>query len=156
VPVVENYVLAAIHNSRKIPQADVEAQFVSLRAHLDFLLSGAPNADVSWRSMADVSNVTETLSGMRIGSGPDAKRVILEARRALAEARERAKSRGSWAMRSEERQALREALEWLLSLHEIQMREASIREYSRAYDRTRAKTAAARKKATTTMVVGDL
>ncbi len=71
MPVVENYVLAAIHNSRKLPQADVEAQLVSLRAHLDFLLSGAPNADVSWRSMADVSNVTETLSGMRIGSGPE-------------------------------------------------------------------------------------
>lgn len=135
----------AIHNSGLLPESDVTGQMQLLREHLDHLMSGQPSARVSWMSMADAANMTETLAGMRIGGGDDAERVIQEAQESLAEAWQAAEKRGTWAMSAQARQTLQERLEWLLVLHETQMLAVSIREYARAFERTRARMAAARR-----------
>ena len=140
-----NSLQMAIHNSGLLPASDVTGQMQLLREHLVHLLSGQPSARVSWMSMADAANMAETLAGMRIGGGEEAERVIREAQESLAEAWQTAEKRGTWAMSAQARQMLQERLEWLLQLHEVQMRAVSIREYSRAFERTRARMAAARR-----------
>lgn len=154
--VVSTPLEAAILNSAKLPRQDVDGQLASLRAHAEHLLSGAPTAETSWRSIADSSNMAETLAKMRIGGGKQALQIIGDAQRALAKARDNAKARGSWAMRAEDRDELREAVDWLLSLHQIQMQEVSVREYAEAFRKTQARMATFRRQGLGTRVVGDL
>lgn len=144
-PVYTNAHALAIHNARKLPEADVTGQIALVREHLAILLSGQPAAAESWKSLADVANMTETLADMRIGSGEEAERVIQEAQDSLAQMWTTAQERGTWALRADERQQIEERLDWMVRLHEIQMRAVSIKEYARAFDRLKARVSAARR-----------
>ncbi len=144
-PVHLNAHAMAIHNARKLPDSDVTGQITLVREHLAHMLTGAPTAAESWKSLADVANMTETLAQMRIGSGDDAERVIAEAQESLAWLWTTATERGTWALRADERQTVEERLDWLIRLHELQMRAVSIREYAKAFERCRARMAAARR-----------
>lgn len=135
----------AIHNARKLPDSDVTWQIGLVREHLAHMLTGAPTALESWKSLADVANMTETLASMRIGSGDDAERVIAEAQESLAWLWKTARDRGTWALKADERQTVEERLDWLIRLHEIQMRAVSISEYARAFDRLKARIQAAQR-----------
>ena len=83
--------LARVH---KIAAADVAGQ-ISLMATAVREFSAGQHCLHHWRSLADTSNVAESLSAAGICSGPDADRVIHAAQAALAAVHERSRTRST-------------------------------------------------------------
>lgn len=93
-----------------------------------------------WRSLADTANMAESLAGLRIGAGDDAERVIRSAQRALADIHVRLQHGRSRALYHHEV----DALQWLISLHQLQLAACSYDEFARAFQATRDRVAQAR------------
>ncbi len=119
----------------RINAADVQRQHIAMQTALDGLLSGHDGLDC-WRSLADACNMAETLAGMGLGSGDDARQVIADAQEALAYVMQERKARSTWALRADERDELRDRLQWLISVHLEQLRACSYAEFERAYRTT--------------------
>lgn len=142
-PIHANSWKMAIFGARRLPDAAVDGQMDLLRQHLTILLSGQPAAALSWRSMVDAASVAEELARLRIGSGDEADGVINQAKAMLQYMHQWAAERGTWALHAKDRQSCEDALAWLLTLHDTQMRACSHREYSLALDRAEARAKAA-------------
>lgn len=82
-----------------------------------------------WESLADVANVAEELSNLRICHDANSRRVIAEGQDALAAVCNRRHAGGSWTLHAAELQALRDLVTW----HSIQLDQACHTEYTRAY-----------------------
>lgn len=137
-PVYANALQRAIQGSRLLSAADVSLQIGIGRHALDSL-KRADRCFESWRDLADLANMAETLAGMGLGGGADAVAVIDKAQGALADLWDRQKERKTWTMRSEEI----DAFEWLLTLHRVQLEACSYRELERAINRTKERMAQA-------------
>jgi hypothetical protein len=129
--VVANPIALAMQSAAKLKPAEVARQIGIVRHSLERLMR-AELPDASWCDMADAANIAETLAGMGIGSGPEADAAITAAQRVLSDVYARHVERGTWAMRSEEIEALR----LLIALHEVQLEACSFGEFDRAFRKT--------------------
>ena len=111
-PVHSNAVQIALARVKPLTAADVAGQTALVQNALQQFCQGI-NCDAHWCSLADTANMAETLSGMGLGSGDDATRVIELAQRALADVHQRHNQRGSWTLYADEI----DALHWLVRLH---------------------------------------
>lgn len=128
--------LARVH---KIAPEDVAGQ-VSIMARALREFSSGQHCLHHWRSLADVSNVCESLTAAGICSGPDADRVINTAQAALAAAHERSRSRETWTLYPAEL----DSLHWLVALHARQLGECDHAEFDRAWQATHERVSQAR------------
>jgi hypothetical protein len=128
--------LARVH---KIAPQDVAGQ-VSIMATALREFSAGQRCLHHWRSLADTSNVAESLSAAGICSGPDADNVIHTAQAALAAVHERSRTRGTWTLYPAEL----DALNWLVALHARQLGECDLAEFDRAWETTHQRVSAAR------------
>lgn len=128
--------LARVH---KIAPEDVAGQ-ISLMATTLREFSAGQNCLHHWRSLADTSNVAESLTAAGICSGPDADKVIHDAQAALAAVHDRSRTRGTWTLYPAEL----EALTWLVRLHSTQLGECDYSEFDRAWEVTHQRVSAAR------------
>jgi hypothetical protein len=128
--------LARVH---KIAPEDVAGQVSNMTRALREFSAGQHCPD-HWRSLADVSNVAESLTAAGICSGPDADRVIHTAQAALAAVHERSRSRGTWTLYPAEL----DALSWLIALHARQLGDCDHAEFDRAWQVTHQRVSAAR------------
>ena len=118
---------------------DVAGQVHIARTALAELGRGHDTA-THWRSLADTANMAESLAAIGIGSGGDAQRVIHQAQRALADIHQRTRQRGTLALYAHEV----DALQWLISLHRVQLTACSYSEFDTAFNATRQRIAQAR------------
>lgn len=114
--VATNAIELAMRRVAFITQADLAMQRTILTAALDEFRLGT-NCPVHWRSLADASNVAETLCAMGHGAGPDVERVISDAQRVLHDVMQRHRTRGTWTLWPDEM----DALGWLVDVHIQQM-----------------------------------
>lgn len=130
-PIATNALQVALNNVQQLSRADVQGQADLLRTALAEFQRGA-HAPTHWRSLADAANMAETLAGMHIGSGDEARRVIQRAQQVLHDVAMRQRERGTWALRHDEL----DALQWLVSLHAAQLAACDYSEFCRAMDST--------------------
>lgn len=128
--------LARVH---KIAPEDVAGQ-ISIMATALREFSAGQHCLHHWRSLADTSNVAESLTAAGICSGPDADHVIHTAQAALAAVHERSRTRGTWTLYPAEL----DALHWLVALHARQLGECDHAEFERAWQTTHQRVSAAR------------
>jgi hypothetical protein len=143
--------LARVH---KIAPENVAGQ-VSIMATAVREFSAGQHCAHHWRSLADTSNVAESLAAAGICSGPDADDVIHAAQAALAAVHERSRSRGTWTLYPAEL----DALHWLVALHARQLGECDLAEFDRAWQATHQRVSAARAGNAprgATVIVGDM
>lgn len=133
-----NAVQMAINGARLLDEADVEGHVRHITRALTEFSCGV-ECQTHWLSLADTVNMTETFASMGIGSGPDAERVINEARKALGDVHQRHAERGTWTLWADEI----DALGWLVQLMSTQMRSASFRDFETAFARTKERIAQA-------------
>lgn len=133
---VLNALQQAIRSAARIRPDELAVMLTAMRSALDGFLRAGPDAGEHWRSLADTANVAEQLAQLGIGSGPEAEQVIHDAQVALAYAAQERQDRGTWALRADERDELRERLTWLVSVHTTQIAACSYGEFERAYQRT--------------------
>lgn len=122
----------AINGAQALSAADVRGQRLLLERAVSDLSCGL-HCGAAWATLADAANMAETLCGMRLGSGPDAERVIEGAQQALADVHGRHAVRGTWTLWADEI----DALQWLVRLYVTQIEACSFSEFERAYQRTR-------------------
>ena len=118
---------------------DVAGQIHIARTALAELGRGRDTAH-HWRSLADTANMAESLCAIGIGSGAQAQRVIHQAQRALADIHQRTQQRATRALYAREV----DALQWLISLHQLQLQQCSYSEFDAAFVATRNRIAQAR------------
>jgi hypothetical protein len=128
--------LARVH---KIAPADVAGQVSIISTALRQFSAGL-HCLHHWKSLADTSNVAESLTAAGICSGPDADRVIHTAQAALAAVHQRSRSRGTWTLYPGEL----DALGWLITLHARQLAECDHSEFDRAWQITHERVSQAR------------
>lgn len=128
--------LARVH---KIAPEDVAGQ-VSIMATALREFSAGQHCAHHWRSLADISNVAESLTAAGICSGPAADRVIHTAQAALAAVHYRSRSRGTWTLYPAEL----DALGWLIDMHARQLAECDHSEFDRAWQTTHERVSQAR------------
>lgn len=128
--------LARVH---KIAPEDVAGQ-VSIMAAALREFSAGRDCLHHWRSLADVSNVCESLTAAGICSGPDADKAIHDAQAALAAVHGRSQTRGTWTLYPAEL----ESLGWLIALHARQLAECDHGEFDRAWQATHERVSQAR------------
>lgn len=129
----------SINSVRVLSAEDVTRQVGIARNALAELGRGHDTA-THWASLADAANMAETLAGMGIGGGADAQRVIQQAQAALAAIQGRLQHRSSRALYAAEI----DALQWLITLHHLQLQACSYGEFEAAYTSTRERIAQAR------------
>lgn len=134
--IATNPVVAAMRRAARLTAADVNQQTAMLHVALEGLLRVDRDAPVHWASLADAANVAETLEGMGLGAGAEARTVIEMAQEALAWWHQERQERGTWALRADERLEVADRLSALCALHTIQLRHCSYGEFERAYQRT--------------------
>ena len=138
-PMHTNALYRALARVHKIAAEDVAGQ-VTIMATAVREFSAGRDCLHHWRSLADTSNVAESLTGCGICSGPDADRVIHTAQAALAAVHGRSQARGTWTLYPPEL----EALHWLVVLHARQLGECDHAEFDRAWQTTHQRVSAAR------------
>ncbi len=129
----------ALTGVRLLEPRDVDGQLRIARTALAELGRGRDTAH-HWRSLADTANMAESLAALGIGSGADALRVIDQAQQALAHMQQRWANGSSRALYAGEIAAL----QWLISLHALQLGACSFAEFDLAFRRTRERIAQAR------------
>lgn len=134
-----NAVQIAINRVRKLSAADVAMQS-TLAATAVREFSQGINCAARWRDLADISNLTESLSRLRICSGDQADELIAGAQQALADVHVRHAERGTWTLYADEI----DVLQWLVSLHTKQLQECSYGEFEDALQQTKHRLEAAR------------
>ena len=153
-PIVDAMARAAV-GTRKIGAADIEMMAGIANTALAQYAAGADCA-AHWLSLADLTNMSQTLADMRLGGGPQAQEVIEHAQRALFESRLRLLGGAQpWALEDAES----DALHWLVRLYAVQLAACSQHEFERAYRRTRDRVeqaAAGNAAPGTVVVVGQL
>ena len=142
-PVYVNAIAMAINGARRLSSDDVQRQVGIAQDAFERLLRGAPSSD-DWRSLADTANMAETMVGLGLCAGAKARQVVADAQEALAYAQQERGERGTWALRAQEREEMRERLGWLIALHREQLAACSYSEFEQAYQRTCARIAQAR------------
>lgn len=126
-----NAVEIAINRVRKLSAADVAMQTrVAEEAMREFRCG--INCAARWRDLADIANLTESLSALRICSGDDADEITRGAQQALHDVNERRILRGTWTLYTDEI----DVLEWLVKLHIKQLQECSYGEFEDALKTT--------------------
>ena len=125
-----------IRGAAKLLPADVQRQANIMASAIDTLLAGGAAAGAAWLDLADTANLAETLSANGLGRGQDADIVLRQAQEALAYLAQERASRGTWALRAEERVEVRLRLELLRDLHRVQLQACSYGEFERAYTAT--------------------
>jgi hypothetical protein len=91
------------------------------------------DCEFHWCSLADTAEVSQTLAGMGLGSGPEADRIIGDAKMALQAVKQRKAERGTWTLYPAEI----EALDWLITLHgSTQLPACSYGEFDEAFHAT--------------------
>lgn len=135
-PVHTNQLQRTIRGAAKLLPADVQRQTAIVSSAIERLLAASQDASAAWSDLADTANIAETLAGMRLGSGPDAERIIADAQEALAYMAQEHASRSTWALRAEERIEIRMRLELLRDLHRVQLQACSYAEFERAFHAT--------------------
>jgi hypothetical protein len=126
-----NTVQLALRRASKLARADVLGQHkLQQRALAEF--AAGQHCAAHWRTLADAANMAETLAGIGIGTGADAKQIINDAQHALAAVAQRHQDRRTWTLYAGELDALR----WLIALHGRQLAECSYGEFDAAYTRT--------------------
>lgn len=138
-PVHSNALQVAITGAAKLPRADVVRQMAVARQALAEFSAGR-HCPTHWRSLADTANMAESLALLGIGSGPNAQDVITQAQAVLAHVATRHAQRGSWTLYAAEL----DTLQWLLTLHHVQLGECTYTEFERAFADTRNRVAQAR------------
>ena len=138
-PMHTNTLYRALARVHKIAPEDVAGQ-VSIMATALREFSAGVSCLHHWRSLADTSNVAESLTAAGICSGPDADKVIHDAQAALAAVHGRSQTRGTWTLYPTEL----EALSWLVTLHARQLSECDHAEFDRAWEVTHQRVSAAR------------
>lgn len=128
-----------INSVRVLSAEDVTRQVGLVHTALAELGRGHDTA-MHWASLADAANMAETLASMGIGGGADAQRVIQQAQAALATIQGRLQHRSSRALYSSEI----DSLQWLITLHHLQLQACSYGEFEAAYTTTRNRIAQAR------------
>ena len=109
----------------------------------------------NWRSLADSSNLAETLCNAGHGGGPDVAHVVEAAKRALHAVLTRHQAGGSWTLYPAELQAL----QTLLEVHDVQLTHCTYGDFAQAMDATQRRLAqalAGNAPANAIIVVGDL
>lgn len=134
-----NAVQVAITGAHKLPPQDVARQMALARQALAEF-TRAQHCPAHWRSLADVANLAESLALLGIGGGADAQRVIRQAQAALHGVATRHADGRSWTLYADELAAL----QWLLTLHHMQLGECTYTEFDRAFTATRNRIAQAR------------
>lgn len=134
-PVYVNAVQRAIESARKLPAADAASLKAIVSQAFDQLKLGIECKD-NWRNIADALNIAEALSELGICSDPDSRGMISAGHHVLGVLVDRHNTRGSWAMRADEMQALDDAL----FLHRAQLDFCSLGEYERANRRVAERT----------------
>lgn len=129
--VAVNSIEIAISRARRLDDADVVRQLDIVRTALREFCCGL-HCRTHWASLADTANIAETLSTMGLGRGDDADRLIEDAQQALHDAWQRHQQRGTWTLYADEIAAL----QYLVSLHAIQLEACSYGEFEDAYRRT--------------------
>ena len=129
----------AMTGASMLPRADVLRQMNIARQALAEFTRGQHCAP-HWRSLADTANMAESLAMLGIGTGADGHAVITRAQTALAQVATRHRTRGSWTLYADEL----DALQWLLTLHHIQLGACTYTEFERAFADTRNRIAQAR------------
>lgn len=129
----------AITGVRALEVRDVAGQVHIARTALSELGRGV-DAWRHWRSLADTANMAESLAALRIGAGEHAAGVIRGAQQALADICSRMQQGRSHALHHHEV----DALQWLVSLHRLQLAACSYAEFERAFQATRERVAQAR------------
>lgn len=129
----------ALTGVQTLAAADVQGQVRIARHALAELGRGRDTAH-HWRSLADTANMAESLAALGIGGGADAQRVIHQAQQALAHIQGRLQHGSSRALYASEI----DALQWLISLHHLQLQACSYAEFDRAFNATRERIAQAR------------
>ena len=130
-PVHCNALQIVLNKVRKLSTDDVDMQRQIMGAALREFSAGH-NCAANWRNLADMANMTETLSSMGICSGLQAATLIHAAQEALAAVQARHATRGTWTMYATEL----DTLQWLLTLHLRQLAECDYGEFERAYQTT--------------------
>lgn len=125
--VILNPIAVAIEGAARLPAADRIALQGIVQHALDSFRRGADCA-AQWCVLADALNIAESLARLGIASDADSMERINAAQRALATAHQRHSTRGTWALRGAELQALDAGL-WT---HRIQLDYCSLREFERA------------------------
>jgi hypothetical protein len=138
-PVHANAMQRSLQRCRKIAPDDVAGQ-VKIMATAVREFSAGMHCLHHWRSLADSSNVAESLAAAGICSGPAADHVIHTAQAALAAVHGRSQTRGTWTLYPAEL----EALNWLVALHARQLGECDLAEFDRAFEATHQRVSAAR------------
>ena len=123
--------ISAMRRCAALSAADVSMQVDVVAKAIRAFMYGKATPE-HWASLADTSNVSETLCQMRLGGGPEAERVIRDAQKVLSDVSERFKARGSWTLYAAEI----DALQWLAQLHKTQLQVCSYGEFEAAYTKT--------------------
>ena len=130
-------------------QQEVEKQLSLLSSSLANM-----NKD-SWADLADACRLTEAFNELRLTTGDDAEQIVIDAEKALIRIYYRAVNQQCWV--TEEEDTI--PLEWLIALHEAQLRSTSRREYEQAISLVERKVQQALKgnaSPTRTFLVGNL
>lgn len=144
----------ASSRAQRLSATDVASQMAIVNRAVDEFARGH-NCAFNWSSLADTANMAETLAGMGLGAGADAERVINDAQRTLADVHHRHTARGSWTLWADEIQAL----QFLASLHKVQLTHTSYGELDAALTRARQRLEQARAgnaSANAVVVVGQM
>ena len=131
-PVYLNTMQIAKSRAQRLSHEDIAAQGALVEAALREFLQGIDCAR-HWCSLADTANMSETLAGMGLGSGPHADAMIENGQQALAAVHQRQATRGTWTLYPAEI----EALHWLVALYcRTQLPAISYGELDTALERT--------------------
>ncbi|CAB4159349.1 hypothetical protein UFOVP707_84 [uncultured Caudovirales phage] len=123
-----------LRRNAKLKQELVERVITDRWTNLDQFLQAGEYAHGAWLDMADMANVAEHLARVGIGSGSQADTILRDAQEALAYCRQERLARGTYALRSDEREIVRERLTLLIELHQLQLRSCTHAEFETAYN----------------------
>ena len=131
-PVYLNTMQIAKSRAQRLSDEDIAGQGALVETALREFLQGI-DCPRHWCSLADTANMSETLAGMGLGSGPHADALIERGQQALAAVHQRQAARGTWTLYPAEI----DALHWLVTLHcRTQLPATSYGELDTALERT--------------------
>ena len=128
---VTNVIDYAIESARKLSPASVDRTLACIGVAFNDLKLG--HHEQAWRALADCANITEQLAVLHICSGEEPQAIIEAGQRALHAINTRiAETNRSTALHAHEIAAIDD----LIWLHALQLRNCSRREYDAAVTRT--------------------
>lgn len=129
--VILNTMQMAANLARKLSDSDVQCQGIAVR-HAVREFCCARDCERHWLSLADTCNIAETMSTMRLGTGPEVDDAISAANQVLGDVYQRQTAGAGWKLHADEI----EALHWLAPVHIAQLQACSYGQFEAAYRRT--------------------